>query len=181
MAWEEESVDTNLDLEEVGGKKFPLKLILIVIAGLVVLGGGGFLIWKLLLSGDSAEPTDEPEKAEARTEAPAETPEVGYKVDLEKFTVNLADPDETRFLVIKIALEVSTEQLVADIHSENDDMLYLVKTRDLILKVLRSKTSSEFSDAGNLEEIRREIIFGLNSIYKSGEVMQLYIVDMVIQ
>lgn len=180
MAWEEESIDGGADFEEVGGKKNLIKMILLIVVGLTVLGGIGYAVYFFFLQ-------EKPETEEAAVEAEtaevveAPEPETGFKVDLDKFTLNLADKGEPRYLVARVALEVSTEALQTSMTDENDPKLHRLKTRDQILQILRSKTSAEINDPNALREIGKEVQFKLNRIYKEGKILNVYFVEFVMQ
>ena len=187
MAWEEENIE-GAEFEEVGGKKSRLKLIIIIVGALIVLGGIGFGVWKMFLQDDSpvAEETTEvsdPTKAAQNQAAPLEKTgtEPGFKVNLKEFTVNLADEDEVRYMRAQIVLEVSTKELQDALNDETDPKLYMVKSRDLVLDVLRSKTASDMSDPGNIRELRKEISVRMNTIFREGQVMEVYITDILVQ
>jgi flagellar basal body-associated protein FliL len=196
MAWEEENIDGSVDIQEVrGGKKGKLKWILILVVVLVVLGIGGFFAWRMMGS-DEPEVTEEAAQEEAaspesntsakssKTTAAKEkgpAPEIGHKVDLQTFTVNLADQDEVRYMRVSIVLEVSAVELRDFILDETDPKLYMVKTRDAVAEILRGKTAAEMNDQGNIRELRKEIMFRLNHLYHDGEVMEVYLTDLVVQ
>lgn len=180
MAWEEESIDGGADFEEVGGKKNMIKMILLIVVGLAVLGGIGYAVYFFFLQEKPAEPAEGKETESAEVVEAAE-PETGFKVDLDKFTINLADKGEPRYLVARVALEVSTEIMQTDMTDEKDPKLYRLKTRDQILQILRSKTSAEINDPNALREIGKEIQFKLNRIYKDGKILNVYFVEFVMQ
>lgn len=188
MAWEEENIE-GAEFEEVGGTKSRLKLIIIIVAAVLVLGGGGFVVWKFFLQDDAAvaeevaeasEPSEDME-AEDDVEDPGAAPETGFRVDLKEFTINLADEDEDRYMKASIVLEVSTMELRDAMKDEADAKLYMVKSRDLILDILRSKTASDMSDPANIRELRKEISTRLNSVVREGKVMEVYITDILVQ
>jgi flagellar FliL protein len=191
MAWEEENIE-GAEFEEVAGKKSPMKMIIIIVVALVVLGGGGFFAWNMFMKEDPAATEETGTPAETPAEQPAKpaaapvanqgpAPETGFKVDLKEFTVNLADEEETRYMRAKIVLEVSTQELHDALTDEADAHLYMVKSRDLILDVLRSKTAADMSDPGNVRELRKEISTRMNTIFREGQVMEVYITDLVVQ
>jgi flagellar basal body-associated protein FliL len=195
MAWEEENIDAGLNLEEVSGRKRPLKLILFALVGLLVLGGGGYAVWLFFMKPKPANEAtaEEGKEGEAgKSEGAAEgekqgaTPDpananAGFKVDLDRFILNLADREEPRYLQTTLALEVDSQALQTELTAEADAKLYMVKTRDIINDVLRSKTAEEFNDPDMLREIRKEVVFRLNQIFSEGKVREVYITDMVIQ
>ena len=178
MAWEEESIDGGADFEEVGGKKSPIKMILMIVVALAVLGGGGYAAMQFF---SSSEETPEEEETVAE-EIPEETEEVGFKVDLDKFTLNLADGGvNPRFMVASLSLEVSSQELKDELQDVEDTKLYMIKTRDTVLNILRAKTFKEMNDPDVSKEIAKEILFKLNRIYKSGEVRNVYFRELMVQ
>ena len=180
MAWEEDNIDGGVDLEEIGGKKSPMKMIIMAVVGLVVLGGIGYVVWMFFLK-PKPEPVDEEGDPEAEVVEEAPAPAVGFKVDLDRFILNLADTVEPRYLQTTMSLEVDTVELQTELKNEEDPKLYMVKTRDTIIEVLSTKTADEFQDPDTIREIRKEITFRLNNIYQEGKVLEVYVTDRVIQ
>lgn len=178
MAWEEENVESGDGFVEEGGKSSKIKLIAIIVVALVVLGAIGFAVKKFVFDKSQEEEAAEAEAvaAEASTE-----PEVGFKVALEKFTLNLSSSGEPHYLVTTLALEVSTEELKIEITDPDDPKLYMIKTRDSILQILRSKTVKDMSDPATTKEVAKEIQFKLNRIFTSGKVLNVYFVEFVVQ
>ena len=178
MAWEEESIEGGADFEEVGGKKSPIKMIILVVVASLVLGGGGYFAYSFLVK----EETPTEEDSEVLVEEVEPVDETGFKVDLDKFTLNLAGTGSTaRFLVAALSLEVSTEELKNDLTQPEDAKLYMVRTRDTILNILRRKTFKEMNDPDISKEIGKEIMFKLNRIYKNGEVKNVYFTELLVQ
>ncbi|CAM2068549.1 Flagellar protein FliL [Sulfidibacter corallicola] len=181
MAWEEESIDTGADFEEVGGKRNPLKLIIMAVA-VLALAAGGFFAYKYFTKEKPATAEGE-EGTGQEAEAPdVPVPATGQKVDLDKFTLNLADKGKPHYLVTTIALEVTTEELKTALDDATDPKLYRVKTRDTILRILRAKTFKEINDPATLKEVSKEIEFKLNRIYnQDGKVMNVYFTEFMVQ
>lgn len=181
MAWEEESIDTGADFEEVGGKRNPIKLIIIVVVVLAILAGAWFAYGYFT----KEEPVAEGENGEGTGEQVEEVveevmPEAGHKIALDKFTLNLADKGKPHFLVTTLALEVTTEELKTQV--ESDAKLYNTKTRDTILRILRTKTFKEVSDQATMKEVSKEIQHKLNRIYgEDGKVMNVYFTEFMVQ
>lgn len=184
MAWEEESIDTGADFEEIGGKKNPIKMIIMGVVALLVIGGIVYGVMWFLNKDKGKEEEKEGKEGEVIAEGEeVDEPEVvtGFKVTLPEFTVNLADQGEPRYLQIEIALEVDKEELKTHLTEEADSMLYQVKARDTILQILRSKTTKEVNDAAASVEIAKEIKFKLNRMFKSGKVLNVYFTRFVTQ
>ncbi len=181
MAWEEESIEGGADFEEVSGKKSPVKLIIMIVAVILVLGGGYFAYTKFFASEPETEETAEKNADEPVPEDDTPEDEIGFKVDLEKFTLNLAGGTGSHFLVTSLSLEVTTQELKDDILDVEDKKLYMIKTRNKILDILRKKTFKEINDPDATRVIAKEILFQLNKIYKSGKVRNVYFSDIMVQ
>ena len=179
MAWEEESIEGGAEFEEVGGKKSPIKLILIIVGVIAVLAGGFFAYKKFFAADPEEEPTEENGEKPEEPEVPPDTP--GFKVNLAKFTLNLAGKGDPHYLVCTIALEVDNEELKNDILDPDDKKLYMIKTRDTILGILRSKTFTEMNDPATAREVTKEIRFKLDRIYNNGKVRNVYFSEFVVQ
>ena len=169
MAWEEESLESGVDFEEVGGKKSKLKLILIVVGVLALAAGGYFAYQKFMANDDPVEngggnkaggdksggDKSGGDGASSKSNGNGngnsnsnsngdgdgdlagddggdeDTP--GFKVELEKFTINLSGPT-SHYLVVTISLEVSTKILQEDLIDQDDKKLYMVKPNPRLWK-----------------------------------------------
>ncbi|RME84319.1 MAG: flagellar protein FliL [Zetaproteobacteria bacterium] len=141
-------------------------VLLVVLIGLV-----GFLTWKLVLT---PAPAQAPAKAEA--EAPAPEPDAPpVYVDLGDITVNLADPDATRFLRAKIKLEVRGEKAKQKVE-EN-----LVRIHDLAITVMSNKTFAELRTAGGKYALKEELIYRINRLLGGEWVRNLFFTDFIAQ
>ncbi len=181
MAWEEESIEGGADFEEVSGKKSPLKLIIIIVVVILVLGGGYFAYKNFMTSDPETEETAEKKDEEPLPEDDEPEDEIGFKVDLEKFTLNLAGSTGSHFLVTSLSLEVTSQELKDDLLDVEDKKLYMIKTRNKILDILRKKTFKEINDPDATRVIAKEILFQLNKIYKSGKVRNVYFSEIMVQ
>jgi len=203
MAWEEESLESGVDFEEVGGKKSKLKLILIVVGVLGLAAAGYFGYQKFMANDDPVENGDGDtaggdnsggdksgaNKAGANGSDQGDADQLGddggnddtpgFKVDLEKFTINLSGPT-SHYLVVTISLEVSTEALQADLIDMDDKKLYMVKTRSKIQEILRAKTYEEVKESDFTLDAEKEIRNQLRRIYKTGKVKAVYFPDILI-
>lgn len=181
MAWEEESIESGVDFEEVGGKKSKLKLIIIVVVLLAVLGGAYFAYTKFMAKPDTPEGEDAEAAAAAEAEEPEPEPVIGHKVDLEKMTINLSGAGGGRhYLVCKLALEVTTPELKTALEDPEDTKLYMAKTVNAILEIMREKTYEEVRDSGSSRELAQEIRFKLSRLYTEGDVMAVYFSEFLI-
>ncbi len=194
MAWEEESIESGADFEEVGGRKKKIKMILILVVVIGLSAAGWMFKDKILGGGDKAEDKDKKEQpAEAakpadgtEASAPAEpgaegVPAAsGFQVKLEKFTVNLASTGSPHYMVTTIVLEVTTQILRDEYVDVEDKTLAMIKTRDTINELLGSKTVEEARDPAARKELAKEIKFRLNRFLKSGQVANVYFNDVLV-
>lgn len=126
-------------------KKKKLLFMIIAIAGLVVLVGGGGAVWLLMNPADKKE-----HKAEAKDEgAPI------YE-KLETFTVNLSDKES--YLQVEISLKLS------DPESQAKLKLYMPEVRDVLLRLLSSKTSDELTTQEGKDKLSGEVQSQVNEV-----------------
>ncbi len=196
MAWEEESIESGADFEEVGGKTSKLKLIIIVLIVLVLAAGGYFAYQKFFNKPPEPEQAAETDQKKAEGgettvasdgsggDDPVDEPEedggLSFRVNLEKFTINLSGSGTPHYLVCTIVLEVDSEMLKTEMTDVEDPKLYMIKTRDAILQILRAKKYEEIRDSATAREVAKEIKFRLNKIYSSGKVRNVYFSEFVV-
>ena len=103
-------------------------------------------------------------------------PEEEYTILLNQFVVNLHNESSLKnYLKLEVALMYTDEKHEIMIN-EN-----LNKIRDVIIGVLRSKSSSEILDEENTIQIKKEIITDVNVELKDDIVKDVYFTDLVIQ
>ncbi len=158
-------------------KKSPLKLIIILLLILVVLGGGGFFAYlKFLAPKPKATKAQVINQDEEDTESESENvPKVGQVFDLEPFIVNLADKKETRYLKVKISLELKGKKITEEMNKR------LPQVRDIIIEILSNKTYEELATLHGKEHLKNELMIRLNSILKTGSVKHVFFTEFVMQ
>jgi len=172
---EEETEEKKSD----GGNKLILIIIVILLLLLLVIGG---LVAYFLLAGDT--PKDNPnnpqaqnqkveQKAEVKKDASAL--EIGPIYPLDPFTVNLKSASETRYLKCTINLEIDSP----DTQPELDKIKPAV--RDMIIRILSSKTVPEISTAKGKEKLKEELKKNINAILPKGEIRHVYFTAFIIQ
>ncbi len=119
----------------------PLKMVIIIVAGTLVLGlGGAFALVKLTAGGQGkddqkAETTVAKAAGQSETEAKHGAPKVsspGAIYDIEPFIVNLADTPEVRYLKLTVKLELESQDVSVDLAGRTPQL------RDSILVLLTS-------------------------------------------
>ena len=154
------------DAPKKGGKK---KVIIIAVVALVLLlGGGGAGAWVYMSkkAAAEAEAAAAAEEEEAADEAPKKTKKkrrsdpkkMPVFVELDMFTVNLKDPEDERFMQVKLVAEV-------DDAATGEMMKTLMPAmRNEILLLLGSKRSAEVANREGKEKLATEIVAAANKI-----------------
>jgi flagellar FliL protein len=160
-----------------GGNKLILIIIVILLLLLLVIGG---VVAYFLLSGDNPEdnPNQPNQKMEKKVEKPKKDTadlEIGPIYPLDPFTVNLKSSGATRYLKCTIDLEIDSPET----QPELDKMKPMI--RDLIIRILSSKTVPEISTAKGKEKLKEEIKKNINAKLATGEIRHVYFTAFVIQ
>ena len=183
MADEEKKDESNKDKNEEkdngGGNK--LILIIIVVLLLLLLIIGGAVAYFLLASDEEQTPEQQQnsgKKSEQKvenTQKDSESLEIGPIYPLAPFTVNLKSSGATRYLKCTLNLEIDAPET----QPELDKMKPLI--RDMIIRILSSKTVPEISTAKGKEKLKEEIKKNLNPKIATGEIRNVYFTAFVIQ
>jgi flagellar FliL protein len=150
-------------------KKLPLKWIIVGIAGVVILIGGilgGFILLK--------KPPEEAHPQTASHESINKS-DLSQTFPLEKFVVNLNDPEGKRFLHTTIELESSAHGFAEELNSK------MPQIKDAILIVLSSKSLSDVQGIDGKLSLRKELIAEINKIMSITKIRNLYFTEFVIQ
>ena len=155
-----------------GGKSSSMKWIIIGVAALLVIGGGGFVAFSMLSSKDDAAETEE---AEEETSQKASSLDIGHMLGMDVFSVNLAGEGGSRYLKVKLELELSAENLKAEIGNR------LPQIRDTILVSMSSKSFADIDTAQGKFRLKEEIVGHVNKLLTSGNIKNVYFTEFVIQ
>jgi flagellar FliL protein len=128
-------------------RKRPPKKLIILVAGTLLLVGGGAGAFMYL--NRKPEPNPGAEKK-------AETRKLPTFVDLDPFTVNLAEKDQDRYMQIKFSLEVAPNEAEATIK----DMMPALRSE--ILLVLGSRQASDLGSRDGKEALAKDIVNAAN-------------------
>ena len=170
MAEEKENQEVEEKKESSSNK---LLLIVIVVLLLLLLIIGGLVAYFLLSSNDQTDQS-EPQKVEKKKKVQNMT-EIGPIYPLDPFIVNLVSNNANRYLKCKIDLELDSPDLQQEIDKK------LPAIRDLIIRILSSKTVEEIQTAKGKEKLKEEIKRKINEILTTGEVRNVYFTEFVIQ
>lgn len=188
--------EKEIEEESTGEKKKSGKLLLIIIIVVLVLilAIGGVII--AMMSGSHEEEAGAAvhkeasahgdEKAADTSSADAEhtdggdahgsnLTEVGIMFPLDLFTVNLLSESGRRYLKIEMNLELEGEELALELETKKPVL------RDIIIRILSSKSLEEISTAKGKETLKEQIVSELNTRVKDGKIKNVYFVDFVVQ
>lgn len=164
MDMNEEEVEETKEEEKEKGSR--LKIIIIVGIVVLVLTGVGAITYKKFLS-----------ESEATKESLNEVNKIQQIVthQLDTFIVNLADPGGKRYLRLTIDLELDNPKVIEEIKQNN------FKIRDAILLILSSKEFDDISTMGGKIILKKEIVAKLNSLLTTGQVLNVYFTEFLVQ
>ncbi|HPS93719.1 MAG TPA: flagellar basal body-associated FliL family protein [Deltaproteobacteria bacterium] len=173
-----ENAELKKEKEEAGRKKkkFPLKVIVIVLVVVLLLGGAAagyflFLSPKMKSEGEGPAAKETHQGKESAQAASA----AGPMKALDPFIVNLSDADGSRYLKAVMQLELDNAELDAEVTAK------MPQVRDEILTLLSSKTYDDVSTVEGKRILKREIMGSVNRYLTTGQVVQVYFSDFVVQ
>jgi flagellar FliL protein len=159
-------------------------IIVIVMLILVILVG---VVAFILMSGaddesnaQSAPAAQEKQVSQKpRTSADSEvvTPfkEIGLMFPMDTFTVNLLSDSGRRYLKVQMNLEIAGEELAAELDTKK------AVIRDIIIRLLSSKSLDEISTAKGKDKLKEQITDQLNLRLRDGHINNVYFTEFVIQ
>jgi len=152
------------------------KLIIILSATALVMmmfmGGIFFMMWSKIsqMEGQMTD-TQEPEIEAAVVEETVAKP----IFPLKSFIVNLAGDNGTRYLKIRMDLEITNESFNNDIRQR------IPQIRDSIMMILTSKRFADIKDTAGKIALRENVQEQVNAFFKEPCVSNVYFTDFVIQ
>jgi len=126
-------------------KPLPKKLIILVAAALALCASGAGAFLYLNKKPENADPQ--------KKEAPRRLPNF---VDLDQFTVNLAEKDQDRYMQIKFSLEVGSSE------AENTIKEMMPALRSEILLVLGSRQAADLASRDGKEALANDLVAAAN-------------------
>ena len=145
-------------------RRLPLKLIIIAVAGLLLVGGGGWAAYAMLWS-----------SGEHKEAAPVVKPAVF--VDLPEVLVNFANSgsDRTQYLKIKMTFELPDQALMAQIQPMMPRIL------DAFQTYLRELRPSDLEGSAGLYRLKEELTRRVNAAVAPHRVNAVLFKEIVIQ
>ena len=150
-------------MSEKPDKKSSSKLIIIILLGLIVVGGAAF--GGMYLASNKGLTTTSG-KVKPVTE-------ITYSLD--EFLVNLTDTDTKRYLKVLIYVGYGENSALATELEKQKPVI-----RDLVIKTLRSKKTTDFDDSV-VDNIKKELIARINPVLTKGKIDHIYFNDLLVQ
>lgn len=182
MAGEEK--EEKKEQTEAPKKKFPVMIVVIALAVVLVLGGaaaGYFLILAPKMKTSDKEEGGRGAKQEQTVKEGSHggggegAGSSGPMKLLDPFIVNLADAQGQRYLKAVIQFETDNVSVDAEINGK------LPQIRDEILMILSNKTFDDIATVAGKRMLKREITSAVNRYLSSGQVIQVYFTEFVVQ
>jgi len=170
---EEEKDDNGTEEGGKEKKSSNLVLIIIVVALVLILIIAGIVV--AMLAGGDDEPSNSSPSAKEKPAKMMDAMEVGPMFPLDTFTVNLLSDSGRRYLKVQMNLELDGEELAAELESKT------AVVRDVVIRLLSSKTLEEISTAKGKEKLKEQIVNQLNLRLRDGNLRHVYFTEFVVQ
>ncbi len=184
MAEEKKTEENEAGAETKKSSSLMLIIIIVVLIVVILVGAIVVLLWS---SGDDGST----QQAQKRIEQPANANtmkksrveldnsrtlnKIGILYPLDTFTVNLLSENGSRYLKAQISLELSGQELAAELDSKK------AVIRDRILRLLSSKSLEEVSTLKGKDKLSEQIMDVLNPMLTDGSINGIYFTEFVIQ
>lgn len=163
MAEEQEQVAQ--ETKELKPKNPLVMIIAIVIIATLLAGGVSFLVVKNMM-GEAGKPETKIIIADR----------VGPLFPLtDEFLINLADTDSNHYIKAKMTLELSSEEMKAEVTERT------AQIRDDIISILRTKKAEDLQKTEGIANLKEEIRKKCNEKLTTGTIMTIYFTDLVMQ
>lgn len=180
---EEEVVEEQAEEQPKKSSSMMLVIIIIVLILVILLGGIAAI---LMMGGDdetsmqqqtpqSMERSNNSNQQSSHSNSNAPITEVGPMFPLDAFTVNLLSESGRRYLKVEMNLELSGEELGAELENKT------AVVRDIIIRLLSSKSLEEISTAKGKEKLKEQIVDQLNMRLRDGHINNVYFTEFVVQ
>jgi flagellar FliL protein len=169
-------------LEAPAGKKSNslMLIIIIVVLILIIIIGGIIAVMMMGSEGDKTQmqqnQTVQERPMQRGTQGSASAlAEIGPMFPLDTFTVNLLSESGRRYLKVEMNLELSGEELGVELDNKT------AVIRDIIIRLLSSKSLEEISTAKGKEKLKEQIVDQLNMRLRDGRINNVYFTEFVVQ
>ncbi len=156
----------------------PKKLILtnpLVLIGIVIVFQAAIAFMMVKMIGSNNRDEVQQAEPEAKVEKPEETGTRGTIVMLPDIVVNLTERDKLYYLKVTIGLEVPDEKVQAEVTERQAQL------RDDVISLLSGKKVTDIDTLEERNALKTELTRRINESLLSGDLMQLYFSDFVIQ
>ena len=167
----EKAVDQDTEVKKKSGGN--LVLIIVIVLLLLLLIGGGLLTYFLLSgsgenNGTNTQNTMQQSK-QIKTNQKRSTNymTVGPMYPMNAFIVNLLSENGSRFLKTTIDLEMDKSELSAELDKKKPLI------RDIIIRVLSSKTFEEVSTLKGKDKLKAELVNKINDVLADGHIKHI--------
>jgi flagellar basal body-associated protein FliL len=143
-------------------------VILLALAGLVAGAPTGLFVTGPLLAKRSAS-------APAKLKGENALANASVTHSVENLVLNPAGSNGTRFLMVTATFELK------DSGTENQMKEHDAEVRDHILSLLAKKTVVELTDIGQREQIKKDVLESVGSLFAKGAVKKVFFAQFVIQ
>jgi flagellar FliL protein len=169
--------DEQATTDAKAGKKSPLKLLIVGLGALLLIGGGAAGAVMFFRGDGGGGSADGAALAEVSTETlPAGAlPTFGHIMSIEEFTVNLNETSGSRYLQVKINLELEQESLEPEIEER------MPVIRDTILLLLSGLDFEDISTPEGKQALKEAIKLRIEQILRAGVVRQVLFEDFLVQ
>lgn len=143
------------------------------VVGVVLLCGIGFGVWRIYFRSSPANSADQSQVSSSRTVLP-----------LESFTVNLADPEEGRFLRTTLSLGVDGKlPLLTKAESKDVEAggVSMATIRDSIITVLAQCKSNDLLTPEGKSKLKTDLVNALNHEVPELQAREVYFTEFLVQ
>lgn len=182
----EEAAAEEQQAESSGGKKsnsmlliliivLLIVIILVVVVGAILMMGGDDDNTNQMQQNAPQERSMQSSSQQNSGSSNMSLEEIGPMFPLDTFTVNLLSESGRRYLKVEMNLELSGEELGVELDNKT------AVVRDIIIRLLSSKSLEEISTAKGKEKLKEQIVDQLNMRLRDGRVNNVYFTDFVVQ
>lgn len=157
-----------------GSKKNVLPLIIVGVVGGVLIGGptGAIIGAPMLVKNVTGQ--EAPKKA-AHEEEPEDDSHGAAIYVMDDIVLNPAGTDGQRFLIARVGLQGASETFVEDMTARDAEV------RDVVVRMLSTKSVTELADAGRREAVKKELQGALAARFPKAGIRAVLFPQFVIQ